>query len=396
MKKSKKQVLIPAMLDFHFPLLQYAFCSKYYNAVILNNSENITNIGLEYAHNDMCYPCILIIGQMISALQSGNYDLNNTILLIPQAGDACRGSNYIHMIRKALKKAGYEKVPIVSLNVKGLESDNLFSISIRMVRRAVAAVMYGDILMLLKNQIEPYETIKGETQKYIDKWIEYLGCKIKKNKKLSYLSIKRTLKLIAKDFMNIKREEKNIKKVGIVGELYIKYCHLGNWNLESFLKKQSCEYMVNGFLWYVLYYIDAHMIDENAVIKILYKMALKYLCNLQKSMITTIRNAGFDCLDEFHTFKKNAKGKVPFVIRVADGWLIACEIVNLINKGYDKVLCVQPFGCMPNHVCGKGMYPYLQREFPKAQIVSVDYDSSGNEVNVRNRIKMLLDINNQM
>lgn len=384
------------MLDFHFPLLQYAFCSKHYNAVILNNSDNITNIGLEYAHNDMCYPCILIIGQMISALQSGNYDLNNTILLIPQAGDACRGSNYIHMIRKALKKAGYEKVPIVSLNVKGLESDNLFSISIGMVRRAVAAVMYGDILMLLKNQIEPYEKIKGETQKYIDKWISYLGCKIKNNKKLSYLSIKRTFKCIANDFRNIKQENKNIKKVGVVGELYIKYCHLGNWNLESFLKEQSCEYMINGFSWYVLYYIDAHMMDENAAIKILYKIALKYLGNLQNNMVNSIRAKGFHCLDEFHTFKENAKGKVPFVIRAADGWLIGCEIINLINKRYDKILCAQPFGCMPNHVCGKGIYPHLQREFPKSQIVSVDYDSSGNEINVRNRIKMLLDIDNLM
>jgi len=141
LKTNKKTVLIPAMLDSHFPLLQYAFCSKKYHAEILDNSENITNIGLEYSHNDLCYPCVLIIGQMISALQSGNYDLNNTILLIPQAGDACRGSNYIHMIRKALKKAGYGHIPIVSLNVKGLESDNLFSISIGTVRRAVASVM---------------------------------------------------------------------------------------------------------------------------------------------------------------------------------------------------------------------------------------------------------------
>lgn len=211
-------------------------------------------------------------------------------------------------------------------------------------------------------------------------------------KKLSYLSIKKTFKLIATDFMSIKKEEKNIQKVWIVGELYIKYCHLGNWGLESFLKEQSCEYMVNGFSWYVLYYIDAHMIDENAVIKILYKIALRYLSSLQKSMIKSIRNSGFYCLDEFHDFKKNAKGKVPFVIRAADGWLIGCEIVNLIDTGFDKILCAQPFGCMPNHVCGKGVYPYLQREFPKSQIVSVDYDSSGNEVNVRNRIKMLLDI----
>ena len=171
MKRIKKTVLIPSMLDFHFPLLQYAFSSKLYNAVVLKNDDNVTNIGLRYSHNDLCYPAVLIIGQMISALQSGNYSLDDTILLIPQAGDACRGSNYIHMIRKALKNAGYEKVPIVSLNIKGLESDYHFSITIGMVRRAIAAIMYGDLLMFLKNQIQPYEEIELENQKYSGKWI---------------------------------------------------------------------------------------------------------------------------------------------------------------------------------------------------------------------------------
>lgn len=384
------------MLDFHFSLLQYAFSSKNYNAVVLDNDENITNTGLEYSHNDLCYPCVLIIGQMISALQSENYDLDNTILLIPQAGDACRGSNYIHMIRKALRKSGYGNIPIVSLNVKGLESDNKYIISIAMVRRAIAAIMYGDILMLLKNQIEPYEVIAGETKIYIEKWIEYLSCEIKKGKKLSYITIKKMLKNIAKDFKNIKQQQKDIKKVGIVGELYIKYCHLGNWDLESFLKEQSCEIMINGFSWYMLYYIDAHMTDENIFIGCLYKIALTYLCGLQTAMIKAIRKSGFHCLDEFKTFKQNAEGKAAFKIRVADGWLIGCEIANLIQSGYNKILCTQPFGCMPNHVCGKGIYPHMQRQFPTAQIVSVDYDSSGSEVNVRNRIRMLLDIVNLM
>jgi len=149
--------------------------------------------------------------------------------------------------------------------------------------------------------------------------------------------------------------------------------------------------MVNGFSWYVLYYIDAHMMDENIAIRSLYKLALKYLGSLQKSMVKAMRNAEFHCLDEFKTFKQNAKGKVSFVYRAADGWLIGCETVNLIQLGYNKVLCAQPFGCMPNHVCGKGIYPHLQRQFPKSHIVSVDYDSSGSEINVRNRIRMLLD-----
>lgn len=392
MKKIRKTVLIPAMLDFHFPLLRYAFCSDNYEAVILSEDNNITNIGLEFSHNDLCYPCVLIIGQMISALQSGKYDISNTMLLIPQAGDACRGSNYIHMIRKALRKAGYGNIPIISLNFKGLEEENQFIVSIGMVRRAVAGIMYSDLLMLLKNQIEPYEENKGETQSYLDKWLAYLSAEIVKGQKLSFLSMKKTFARIAYDFGQIQRKNIHLRKVGIVGELYIKYCHLGNWNLEGFLREHSCEYMVNGFSWYILYYIDTHLTEENIVVGSAYKLALKYLGSLQKSMVKAIRNLGFKCIDDYKTFKENAERVAPFGVRVADGWLISCEVANLIKTGFSKILCIQPFGCMPNHVCGKGMYPSLQRKFQNAQIVSVDYDSSGSEVNVRNRVQMLLDL----
>ena len=161
--KQKPTILIPAMLDANFPLLEHAFGNKKYNIVILKNGyeDNIKETGLKYIHNDMCYPLVLITGQLIVALQSGKYDSQNTYLLIPQAGDACRGSNYIHMIRKALKLAGFQNVPIISLNVKGLEKNNNFSITLLMIRQAVAAVMLSDLLMILKNQIMPYETVSG-------------------------------------------------------------------------------------------------------------------------------------------------------------------------------------------------------------------------------------------
>ncbi len=392
MKNKQKTVLIPSMLDFHFPLLQYAFCSKKYKAVILDDTEDIVQTGLFYAHNDLCYPCVLIIGQMINALKSGKYDLKNTILLIPQAGDACRGSNYIHMIRHALKKAGYSDIPIISLNFKGLEGENQFSVNPLMVMKAVAAIMYSDILMILKNQVEPYEKTLGETKQYIDKWFLTLENQIKRGKKLSYISIKTNLKRIAEDFKNIQQIEKSTNKIGIVGELYIKYCKLGNSNIESFLREENCEYMVNGFSWYILYYIDTHLTEENKAMGLLFRLALKYLSSLQISVVMNLRKNGFRCVSEYKTFKNNAKGKVSFGLKVADGWLISCEVINLIKEGYNKILCIQPFGCMPNHVCGKGMYANLQRQFPNVNIVSVDYDSSGSEINIHNRIKMLIDI----
>lgn len=392
MKNNQKIVLIPSMLDFHFPLLQYAFCSKKYKAVILEDTENIVETGLFYAHNDLCYPCVLIIGQMINALKSGEYDLKNTILLIPQAGDACRGSNYIYMIRHALKKAGFSNIPIISLNFKGLEGENQFSINALMVMKAVAAIMYSDILMILNNQIEPYEKNAGETKKYLNKWLSILENQIKKGQKLSYFSVKKNMKKIARDFKNIQQKERNTNKIGVVGELYVKYCKLGNSYLEKFLQDENCEFMINGFSWYILYYIDTHLTEENKLMGFLFRVGMKYLSSLQKSIVKNLRTNGFRCISDYKAFKNNAQGKVSFGIKVADGWLISCEVVNLVKEGYNKILCVQPFGCMPNHICGKGMYANLQRQFPDVNIVSVDYDSSGSEINIHNRIKMLIDI----
>lgn len=392
MKNNQKIVLIPSMLDFHFPLLQYAFCSKKYKAVILEDTENIVETGLFYAHNDLCYPCVLIIGQMINALKSGEYDLKNTILLIPQAGDACRGSNYIYMIRHALKKAGFSNIPIISLNFKGLEGENQFSINPLMVMKAVAAIMYSDILMILNNQIEPYEKNAGETKKYLNKWLNILENQIKKGQKLSYFSVKKNMKKIARDFKNIQQKERNTNKIGVVGELYVKYCKLGNSYLEKFLQEENCEFMINGFSWYILYYIDTHLTEENKLMGFLFRVGMKYLSSLQKSIVKNLRTNGFRCISDYKAFKNNAQGKVSFGIKVADGWLISCEVVNLVKEGYNKILCVQPFGCMPNHICGKGMYANLQRQFPDVNIVSVDYDSSGSEINIHNRIKMLIDI----
>lgn len=385
----KYTVLIPAMLDFHFPLLKYSFCSQKYDAVILDNEKDIIKTGLEYTHNDMCFPCVLIVGQMINALKSGIYQHENTMLMIPQAGDACRGSNYIHMIRKALKKSGFEDIPIISLNFKGLEKKNNLSITPSMIMNAVSAIMFSDLLMILKNQIQPYEKFKGNTEKYVDKWRDI----IKKEKNLSFFRMKKLFKSIAEDFRNIETDKRNIQKIGIVGELYVKYCHLGNKNLEKILQSENCEYMINGFSWYILYYIDSHLANESFPISSGYKIALDFLEDLQKSMVDTIKNAGFICFDEFSVFKQTAYGKVDFNGCIGDGWLIGGEICSFAHIGYNKILCVQPFGCMPNQVFGKGIYSSLQRKLGNnVQLISIDYDSGLPEINIHNRIKLALDL----
>lgn len=389
--REKYIMLIPAMLDAHFPLLQYAFYSKNYHPIILENEEKITDIGLQYVNNDMCYPAILNIGQMVGALQSGKYDTKRTVLLMPQAGDACRGSNYTSILRRAVAAAGYKEVRVLSLNAKGLEKNQQVELTFGMVWRALFGLFYGDILMLLINQVKPYEVEKGATDTCYMKWQGILAEELKCGKHLTLGWMEHNFHRMAEDFAAIKRTAEKKQKIGIVGELYTKYCHLGNWNLEQFLAEEECEYYINGLSWYVLYYIDTHLTTEGAFMGKCYQIGLKFIGGLQKKMIAALRKNGFYCVDEFAKVKKQAEGYVCFDCTIGDGWLIGAEAVAHIKGGYRKVIAVQPFDCMPNHVCGRGLYPSLARKLPEGHIVSVDLDSSGSSLNVRNRIKMLID-----
>lgn len=389
--REKYMMLIPAMLDAHFPLLKYAFFSKKYHPVILENEENITDIGLKYVNNDMCYPAILNIGQLIGALQSGKYDLDRTVLLMPQAGDACRGSNYTSVLRRAVKNAGFPQVKVLSLNVKGLEKDQQVSITAGMVWRALFAVFYGDMLMILSNQVRPYESHPGDTDDCRKRWHARLAEELKSGRHLTFSWMKRNMNSMAEEFAAIVREKKDVQKIGIVGELYVKYCHIGNWNLRRLLREEHCEYYINGLTWYVLYYIDTHLTSEGRLMGMLYRVAGYVLEKLQKRMVETIKAHGFYSMEPFTPFKKRAEGIVNYGCQVGDGWLIGAEAVSHIENGYTKVIAVQPFGCMPNHVCGRGLYPALQRRYPWAQIAGIDFDSSGSPLNVRNRIQLLID-----
>ncbi len=389
--KKKLTILIPAMLDFHFPLLRYAFCSDNYEAVVLEEENNIAHTGLKHLHNDLCYPVILITGQFISALKSGKYG-DNIALMIPQAGDACRGSNYIHMIRKALKLSGFEHIPIISLNFKGLEKGNKLKIDIGMIRRGLAAVMYGDILMILQNQIAAYEKNKGETDKKVQKWTERLRTGLLEGSILSAKKMKRLFYEIADDFSEIETIKTSRPIIGIVGELYIKYCHLGNEDVCNYLKNEGCSCYINGFSWYLLYYLDTHLAESGTLIGYGYKTVIEYLSKIQSFMVSALRENNFLCCDSFYEFKKFSADYVSFNCNIADGWLISGEIVNINRCVTNRIACVQPFGCMPNHVFGKGMYSSLQRRIKDIMISSIDFDSGSADVNLKNRLTMLINL----
>lgn len=390
--KKKLTILIPAMLDFHFPLLKYAFCSSDYEAVILDNDENIASTGLKYLHNDLCYPVILIAGQFISALESGEYDESSTALMIPQAGDACRGSNYIHMIRKALKLAGFGHIPVISLNFKGLEKQNTLKISIGMVRRGLAAVMFGDILMILRNQICACEKNPGETEHKTAIWTQRLKQGLLSGRLLSGRAMKKTFYEIAEDFSKIETVKTQKSLIGIVGELYVKYCRLGNADICRYLENEGCGVYINGFSWYLLYYIDTHLSQSGLVIGAGYKGVMKYLENIQEAMTDALVKNGFYCCESFSRFKNNAAEYVSFGCDIADGWLIGAEIVNIYKSVCRKIACVQPFGCMPNHVFGKGIYSSLQRRLDGIMLSSIDFDSGSADVNLKNRLSMLINL----
>ncbi|MDO5560581.1 MAG: 2-hydroxyacyl-CoA dehydratase [Oscillospiraceae bacterium] len=390
-KTQKHIIMIPAMLDFHFPLIRLAFEAPEYEIVILENKEQIKETGLRYIHNDLCYPLVLIAGQMISALKSGKYDLSRVWLLIPQAGDACRGSNYIHMLRRAVDNAGFHDIPVMSLNVTGLESKNRFHVRPVMIRKAIAALFYSDLLFALYNQLVPYEADAGSVDKKVHEWRNVLTQQIRSGHGLSAKSIKNTMNMIAEDFRHIKLLDIKLNKIGIAGELYVKYCSLGNNDLCPHLIRKKCEYIVSGLSWYVLYYIDTHLAHENPVVTKAAGLFSAYLVSLQRSVVDILRKNGFVSLDAFDEYKRNAGGLISFTFETADGWLIGADICNYSRCGYKKIIAAQPFECMPNHVCGKGIYRSLQKKLGDVSISSIDYDTSLPQVNIHNRIQMLLD-----
>ena len=385
-------LFVPAMLDMHFPLLKYAFYSKNYYPVIMSNKEDITEIGLRYINHDMCYPITLIAGQMIKELDSGKYDINRVKLLMPTAGDACRGANYIGVLRRAVDDAGYENVPILTLNVRGVDPDNMMKFDINMAWRAMFGMYYCDMLMVLLYQTRPYEKEKGLADKCWNKWIDKLSDDIISGKNLSFKNIHNNYQLMCEDFKKIKDEGSQEKKeaIGLIGELYVKYCSLGNWDVVEYVEKNGAEIHVSPLSYYALYYMDTHMFETINPISVGAGGVMKVLEKIQKDMVETLKKYDFFTLPPFRQFKEEAEGYVNYNVHTGDGWLIGAEAVGYIKNGIEKVYAAQPFGCMVSHCAGRGLYPSLTRKLKKGRIVSSDVDASSSRMNYYNRLLMLI------
>ncbi len=392
--KKEYTILFPMMLPIHFGMLEQVLKENGYKVDLLKTTHSgIIDEGLEDVHNDTCYPALLVIGQLLDAVKSGKYDTNKIALMITQTGGGCRASNYIHMLRKALKKNNLEHIPVVSFNLNGMEKNPGFKINFKLIKQLITAVILGDMLTCVSNQTRPYEVTKGETDKLVDEWSKRLL-----NEKLKITSITSNMKKIAHDFAQIKvRDEKRVK-VGIVGEIYIKYAPLGNNNLEAFLQDEGCEVVVPGLLDYVIFVADTQLEDTK-----MYGINKKkgfaswfmklFFNNVKNKMIKVIsKYPQFTAPSKFKDTKSLIKGYLSPGTKMGEGWLLTAEMLELIHSGVENIVCAQPFGCLPNHIVGKGMVKKIRENHPDSNIVAIDYDPGATKINQENRIKLMLSV----
>lgn len=387
-----KTLLIPALLDDHFPLLQYVFASERWEPVLLTEEgPRLADLGLRYIHSEMCYPAILVTGQILSALGSGKYDAARCGVLIGQAGDECRGSCLIRLLRGVLDRAGYPQVVLLSLNVRNIDRENRLPIRPAMIYQALAGAVWGDTLAILRDQTRPYEAIPGTAAALWRQWVDILGMQLRQGRELSRASILARCREMTASFQAVARVERPVRKVAVVGEIYTKNCRLGNWDLREYLAAEHCQTAVGGLTWQALYYMDSHGLKGPPVQQAFYRAMRRYTAAVQRDMLTVLQDAGFETLPPFAELKQQAVGFAPLNVTVADGWLVAAEAAAWAKLGYRKILCVQPFACLPGHIFGKGQYAALQRKLPDVRLVSVDYDASTGEGTVQSRVRMLLD-----
>ena len=395
--KKDYTLLVPTMLPIHFALLKKMLSNFGYKVEVLDyRGPSVAETGLKYVHNDTCYPATLVIGELMQAVLSGEYDTHKIALVISQTGGGCRASNYLYLLRKALKKAGYGYIPVLSFNFSGLKTQPGFSFKVGQFYDLVKGVLYGDLIMLLRNQCEPYEVNKGETNKLVEFWIDKLCKEFDDKKKLKYKHMKENFELIANSFAQIELKDIKKPKVGIVGEIFVKYSPLGNNDLEKFLVQEGAEVVVPGLTDFILYCIYNNVIDTKLygtkklaafVSKLIYKFILKKEKDIMEAVSKTKK------LRPLGTFDKTIEMRGEYIsegVKMGEGWLLTAEMVELIHTGVNNIICTQPFGCLPNHIVGKGMMKELREKNPDANIIAIDYDASASKINQENRIKLML------
>lgn len=391
--KATHTILIPNMLPWHFEIICHVLRQRGYRVELLKNETRaVIDEGLKHVHNDTCYPALCVIGQYIDALKSGNYDLNRTAVMISQSGGGCRASNYLPLIRKALK-AEFPQVPVLSLNFSGLEKGNGLEMDLSLILKLAYAIFYGDVLMSLYNQCKPYERVKGASDEVREECFSAIKALFDSK---AYKNYRRNVKMLLDRFSEVERTHEKKVKVGIVGEIYVKYSPLGNNRLEEFLLSEGCEPVVPALMDFVLYCIvnnmnDAKFYGRNKKTGLVYSIVYKFLLHMQRQIIKLFeKNGNFEPPHDFEHLRSYADKVIHQGVKMGEGWLIPAEMAALAASGTENIVCAQPFGCLPNHIAGKGAVRAVKALFPDENVVPIDYDPSATKVNQENRIKLML------
>ena len=390
-------ILAPQMLPDHFAMLESILQEAGYKVKMLDTTAHtILEEGQKYVHNDACYPAVLVIGQLIDAIHRGGYDPHKVALFITQTGGGCRASNYIHLLRKALQRAGLEYIPVISLNLSGMEKNPGFKLTIDILRKAVFAVVYGDLMMNVGWQVRPYEVNPGDTDRCLDACREYLLSEMRAGRGMSFKSMVKNFDYIIEEFKKVPVHQEEKVRVGVVGEIYVKYAPLGNNNLCDFLLGEGAEPVVPGLLDFIIFKIynrdvDVDLYGGHWAKKKLCQFLEKYVVKYQQAMIDALNRSGrFRAPGTFYDLHRLIQGYLGDGNKMGEGWLLTAEMLELIHSGVPNIVCTQPFGCLPNHIVGKGMIRRLKEDYPDSNIVAIDYDPGATKINQENRIKLML------
>ena len=397
-KEMKKNytILCPQMSPIHFDLIEPAVRSCGYNLEVLQNSDRTAiDTGLKYVNNDACYPSLIVVGQIMDALLSGKYDLEHTAVIMSQTGGGCRASNYIGFIRRALERAGMPQVPVISLNANGMETNPGFKITLPLLTKAMQAVVYGDLFMRVLYATRPYEAKAGSANALHEKW-KAICIKSLQKHSLSMAEFNRNIRGIIHDFDELPRRDVQKPRVGIVGEILVKFSPLANNHVVELLEAEGAEAVMPDLLDFLLYcFYNSNFKADNLG----GKRSTAHLCNMGISLLEYFRRTCRRELERSTHFlppariqdlASMAKHYVSLGNQTGEGWFLTGEMLELIHSGTTNIICTQPFGCLPNHIVGKGVIKGLRASHPEANIIAVDYDPGASEVNQLNRIKLML------
>jgi len=398
MKEQRYTILSPQMAPIHFELLVKVFEHAGFNFELLPSVDHgAVDAGLKYANNDVCYPSILVTGQIMEAVTSGRYDMDKTAVIITQTGGGCRATNYIGLIRKALRDAGLSHVPVIGLSFHSLgETNPGFKITADMLYRAIYTIFYGDLLMQCLYRTRPYEAVPGSAQALFDKWMQHCQDSIAT---ISYREYKRTVKSIVKEFDTLELVNDRCKpRVGVVGEILVKFHPTANNGIVDLIEAEGCEVVVPGLTEFFLYGISGGIWQHQTLSKPLKseigsRFSIAVLNRLRKPIIKALRDSErFEPPATIYQLADYARDVLSLCNSMGEGWLLTAEMIELIHGGAPNIVCTQPFACLPNHVTGKGVIKALRARHPESNIVAVDYDPGASEVNQLNRIKLMISV----